>query len=47
MMLDGTLCYECGELIGDPGNNFEGEGFPGLCGGCCIEAEDDIEEDEE
>jgi len=31
MMLEGVLCEGCGVYIG------EGEGFPGLCGGCADE----------
>jgi hypothetical protein len=32
MMLDGTLCQGCGELLIDPGG--EPQGFPGFCAGC-------------
>lgn len=36
MILEGILCQECGEFIG------EGDGFPVTCAGC--EDEDDAEE---
>ena len=36
MMLDGFMCEQCGEIIGDM-ETGEGQGFPGLCGGCAAE----------
>ena len=33
MMLDGFMCEQCGEIIGDM-ETGEGQGFPGLCAGC-------------
>jgi len=35
MMLDGTLCQWCGEVIDDP------EGFPTVCAGC--QAEENVD----
>lgn len=32
MMLDGTMCEQCGEWLGDPMS--EPQGFPGLCPSC-------------
>lgn len=37
MMLDGFICEQCGEIIGDM-DTGEGAGFPGLCAGCASEA---------
>jgi hypothetical protein len=36
MMLDGFMCEQCGEIIGDI-ETGEGQGFPGLCAGCQAE----------
>lgn len=36
MMLDGFMCEQCGETIGDE-ETGEGQGFPGLCAGCAGE----------
>ncbi len=33
MMLEGFMCEQCGEIIGDI-ETGEGQGFPGLCAGC-------------
>lgn len=32
MMLEGLMCEQCGEYMGD--DDGEGQGFPGLCGAC-------------
>lgn len=31
MMLDGTVCEQCGEFLH---NGEDGPGYPGLCAGC-------------
>lgn len=38
MMLDGTMCCNCGELLGD---GDEGSGFPESCG-CDAEVPADV-----
>jgi hypothetical protein len=35
MMLDGTICEQCGEFIGEP------VGYPRLCSSCAEEDDDD------
>lgn len=42
LMLDGFMCEQCGEIIGDL-ETGEGQGFPGLCAACQAEAGDDDE----
>ena len=34
MMLDGTCCACCGELLGGPMDWDDPQGFPGLCPSC-------------
>jgi len=38
MMLDGTLCACCGELLGDPED--EPAGYPMYCASCAPDFED-------
>jgi len=38
MMLDGTLCCQCGEYIGTD------NGYPTMCGGCEAECDEAIED---
>lgn len=40
MMLDGFMCEQCGEIIGDI-ESGEGQGFPCLCAACQADAGDD------
>lgn len=39
MMLDGTLCQSCGEVIVD--YHKESQGFPGFCAGCRPDDDED------
>ena len=40
MVLDGLLCEQCGEYIGDGLD----AGYPRLCAACAVEAEEEAEE---
>jgi hypothetical protein len=46
MMLDGTLCAGCGDLLIDP-ETEEPAGYPQYCGTCQYEMNDGEVEDEE